>query len=117
MESFYTLVFLVLLVGIVGLEGVVKAGSRESGGGGATKPEAFKKFRNNYLLVYSLMMGAGAAPGPGRRRRRAARGPPPPPPAPSFPPFASPGTPAAVTLSDVVDPEIPSRSPSSTAGH
>ena len=40
MESFYTLVFLVLLVGIVGLESVVKAGSRE-GGAGATKPEAF----------------------------------------------------------------------------
>ena len=77
MESFYTLVFLVLLVGIVGLESVVKAGSRE-GGAGATKPEAFKKFRNNYLVVYSLMMGACAA----------GAGPPPPcgPPPAAFPP-------------------------------
>ena len=101
MESFYTLVFLVLLVGIVGLESVVKAGSRE-GGAGATKPEAFKKFRNNYLVVYSLMMGACAA----------GAGPPPPcgppaaasPPPPALPPAARfPGRApaAAVTIPDI----------------
>ena len=100
MESFYTLVFLVLLVGIVGLESVVKAGSRE-GGAGATKPEAFKKFRNNYLVVYSLMMGACAA----------GAGPPPPcgpPAAASPPPLASPDAPrrrrSPYRISDVVDP-------------
>ena len=61
MEPFYTLLFAILSGAIILLEWPrastvvgVKAATP------AALPPAFVSFRNNYLVVYSLMMGASA---------------------------------------------------------
>lgn len=52
MELFYIAVFLVSAVAAAALEG-----TRKSATGSETGNRDFLKFRNNYVLVYSLMMG------------------------------------------------------------
>lgn len=63
MDHFYYIVFAVLLILTVALE-IKKGGPGSSDASAGAKPGAdkmfglFSAFRNNYLLVYSLMMGA-----------------------------------------------------------
>lgn len=53
MELFYISVFLLAAVAAAALEG-----TRKSSTGSESGNRDFLKFRNNYVLVYSLMMGA-----------------------------------------------------------
>lgn len=53
METFYVLLFGVAAVCAAGLE----YGNRLSRGAAQATSADFSKFKNNYLLVYSLMMG------------------------------------------------------------
>lgn len=68
METFYILLFGVAAV----LAAVLEYGNRLTKGGQQVTNADFTRFKNNYLLVYSLAMGewGGKSPRPTRCRRR-----------------------------------------------
>lgn len=57
MEAFYILLFASIAAATVFLELGKRGGSSSSGGAATALTRDFLAFRNNYVLVYALMMG------------------------------------------------------------
>lgn len=65
MEFFYLALFLALVLVAITLQSQQTGACLPEGEAAAKSLPAFKRFKNNYLLVYSLMMGKGLRRGLG----------------------------------------------------